>query len=169
MSRSGNKWSLEIVSTIMLGFTCIASSAYAEEATHHELPHHQLGLFVGGGFERDSHSHEEGGTAIGLDYEIKFSEKWGVGAAVEYLSGSDTNRAWVAAVPVSYYLNEKWRLFAGPGIEFAGDHDKYLVRAGVAYEIPFAERWTASPEFIMDFIEGGATTYVLGVSVGYGF
>ena len=74
MPLVGEKWSLEIVLTIMLGFTCIASSAYAEEAMHHELPHHRLGLFVGGGFERDSHSHEESGTAIGLDYEIKFSD-----------------------------------------------------------------------------------------------
>ncbi len=29
--------------------------------------------------------------------------------------------------------------------------------------------WTASPEILVDFIEGGATTYVLGVAIGYGF
>lgn len=156
------------VSTIMLGFAGFDAFAN-EEVVHHEYPHHHVALFAGVGVERDKNDHEENGTALGLEYEIQFSDKWGAGVDVEYLSGSGTHRSWVAVVPMSYRPSEKWRLFAGPGMEFGGDEDKFLARFGVAYEFPFHERWTASPEFLVDFIEGGATTIVLGISVGYGF
>ena len=164
----GKKRSFEIFSTIVLGFACFAASSNADAAPQQESLH-KLALFAGGGFERDKHGHEENGTAVGIIYEFEFSEKWGAGVALEYLSGGGTHRSWVVAVPVSYHVTPKWRLFAGPGMEFASKHDKYLMRVGVAYEIPFNERWTASPEFIVDFIESGATTYLLGFSLGYGF
>jgi hypothetical protein len=156
-----------VVSTFMLGFAFTNASSN-EEVAHHQFPHHHVALFAGGGFERDKNDHEENGTSVGLVYEIQFSDKWGVGLAVESLSGSGTHRGTSVAVPVSYHANEKWRLFAGPGIESGDNHDKALARFGIAYEIPFHERWTASPEFIVDFIEGGATIYLLGISVGFG-
>jgi hypothetical protein len=153
--------------TVMSSLVCCAVFA-SEEPGHHQFPHHHVALFVGGGFERDKNDHEENGTSVGLVYEMQFSDKWGVGFAVESLSGSGTHRGTSVAVPVSYHANEKWRLFAGPGIESGDKHDKALARFGIAYEIPFHERWTASPEFIVDFIEGGATIYLLGISVGFG-
>jgi hypothetical protein len=157
-----------VVSTIMLGF--VSPMAYAsDEVGHHEYPHHHLALFAGGGFERDDHGHEEDGAALGLEYEVQWHEKWGVGADFERLFGSGQHRSWVAVIPLSFHVTESWRLFAGPGLEFAGKEDKYLMRVGIAYEIPFHQRWTASPEILVDFIEGGAKTYVIGVAVGYGF
>ena len=162
-----NRYRVGIV-IIVLGFASSTTFA-SEENAHHEFPHHHVALFVGAGIERDDNDHEESGSALGLEYEIQFAEKWGVGLDVEYLSGSGTHRSWVAAIPLSVHLHEKWRLFAGPGMEFAGKEDKYLMRVGIAYEIPFHQRWTASPEILVDFIEGGAKTYAMGVSIGYGF
>ena len=69
------------------------------------------------------------------------------------------------AIPVSYHANEKWRFFAGPGVE-TGDEDSFFVRVGVSREFEINERWSASPEFVVDFIESGAKTYVLGVAIG---
>jgi hypothetical protein len=168
MPGMSKKWPIMVVSTIMLGFA-FSSASSNEEVAHHKFPHHHLALFVGGGFERDKKDHEESGTALGLEYEVQFSDRWGVGVDVESLSGSGTHRSSVMAVPVSYHPNEKWRLFAGPGMEFGDKHDKFLARFGIGYEIPFQERWTASPEFMVDFVEGGATTYVLGIAIGFGF
>ena len=149
---------------------CASSGAYSnDEVQHHEYPHHHLAVFVGGGFERDKKNHEEKGTALGVKYELRFSEKWGAGLDVEHLEGGGTHRSWVAAVPLSYHPDEHWHLFAGPGMEFGGKEDKALFRVGFAYEIPFHQRWSVSPEFLVDLIEGGATTYVLGISVGYQF
>jgi hypothetical protein len=163
-----NKKRVIFASIIMLGFA--SSAAFSEEDVgHHKYPHHHLALFAGGGFERDKNGHEEHGAALGLEYEIRYSEKWGAGVDFEILSGGDTHRSSVLAVPVSYHPNEKWRLFAGPGIEFGEKHDKYLARFGVGYEIHVKGRWVLSPEIIADFVEGGATTYVLGVAIGYGF
>jgi hypothetical protein len=161
-------WSAAAVSTIMLGFTAVDASAN-EEVAHHEYPHHHVALFVGAGTEHDEKGHEENGSALGIEYEIQFSNKWGVGFDFEKIYASEANRSSVVAVPLSYHLNEKWRLFAGPGKEFRDKEDKFLARFGVAYEIPFHERWTASPEFLVDFIEGGATTVIIGIAVGYGF
>lgn len=156
------------VSAIMLGFFAFGSASSNEDVGHHEYPHHHVALFVGGGFERDKNDHEENGTAVALIYEMQFSDRWGAGLAVEALSGDGTKRSSVLAVPVSYNPNEKWRLFAGPGMEFGDEHDKFLARIGIAYEIPFHDRWSASPEFAVDFVEGGATTYILGIAIGFG-
>jgi hypothetical protein len=161
-------WIAAAVSTIMLGFTA-ADAAANEEVAHHEYPHHHVALFLGGGIEHDEKGHEESGYGLGFGYEMQFSEKWGVGFDFEKIFASDANRSSVVAVPMRYHPNEKWRLFAGPGMEFGDKEDKFLVRFGVAYEIPFHERWTASPEVFVDFIEGGARTVILGIAVGYGF
>lgn len=152
---------------LMLGL--FGSAAHAtEEEQHHEFPHHHLAVFVGGGFERDDSGHQENGRAIGVVYEVQFREKWGIGAAIEELSGDDFHRSWALAIPLSYHPNERWRFFAGPGLE-TGEKDKFLMRAGIGYEFSLSERWTASPEFLVDFVEGGAKTYLLGVAIGYGF
>ena len=141
----------------------------SEESGHHKLPHHNMALFVGGGLERDDHGHEEDGTALGIKYDMQFHEKWSIGAAIERLSGSGQHRSWVAVVPVSVHATEKWRIFAGPGFESNEVKDKFLMRVGLAYEYSIHERWSVSPEVMVDFIEGGAKTYVLGFAVGYGF
>ena len=156
------------VLTILSGFVSTGAVAN-EESGQHEFPHHHLALFVGGGIEKDKNGHEESGVAFGFKYELQFQEKWGVGAAIERLSGSGTHRSWVVAIPLILNPSENWRLFAGPGFESNETKDKYLTRVGVAYEISFHQRWFASPEVLVDFIEGGATTYVLGIAVGYGF
>jgi hypothetical protein len=161
-------WIAAAVSTVILSFTGVDASA-DEEAAHHELPRHHAALFIGAGIERDKKDHEENVSVFGFEYEIQFSEKWGVGFDYEKVTTDDAHRSWVAVVPISYHLSEKWRLFAGPGKESGEKKDKLLARFGVAYEIPFLERWTASPEFLVDFIEGGATTAIFGISVGYGF
>jgi len=154
---------LLIGSTIFL----LSGVANADQSEHH--PRHHLAIFVGGGFEREDNGHEENGAALGLKYEIKINEKWGVGAAVERLYGSGQHRSWAAVIPVSFYATESWRLFAGPGFESHSIKDKYLMRFGIAYEISLGERWSASPEFLVDIIEGGAKTYVIGIAVGFGF
>ena len=154
--------------TVLSGLLCCQAFA-AEEAGHHQFPHHHVAIFAGAGIERDDHDHEEEGSALGLEYEVQLSEKWGVGVDAERLFGSGQNRSWVAVIPVSFHVTESWRLFSGPGIESGSEEDKFLMRFGVAYEIPLNEHWSASPEFLVDFIEGGAKTYVIGFAVGYGF
>jgi hypothetical protein len=164
---SARKVALGTVAVLLglAGCNCLAEEA----AGHHALHHNHIALFAGLGFENDG-EHEARGAAIGLEYELKYHEKWGIGFELEKLYDNDdeAKRSWVAAFPVSYHPNEQWRFFSGPGVE-SGDHEKFLMRFGVAYEVPFARKWTASPGFVLDLIEGGAVTAVLGVAVGFGF
>ena len=153
---------------LMLGFA--SSTAYPnDEVEHHEFPHHHLALFAGVGFEQDGSGHKENGSAFGLEYELQFHEKWGIGVDVERLFGSGTHRSSVIVIPLNFHPNEEWRFFAGPGIESHDDKNKNLMRVGIAYEFSFHQRWSASPEILVDFVEGGATTYVVGIAIGYGF
>lgn len=144
-------------------------AAANEESGHHEYPHSHFALFVGAGFEQAKNGHKEEGTALGLEYEYQFEEKWGVGVDVERLFGSGTHRSSVAVVPVSFHATENWRLFAGPGFELSETGDKFLGRIGVAYELPLRNRWSVSPEILVDFIEDGANTIVIGIALGRGF
>jgi hypothetical protein len=152
---------------LMLGF--FASAAFAgEDEQPRPFPHHHLAFFAGGGFERDDKGHEEEGYALGVIYELRFREKWGIGASIEQLNGDNQRRGQAYSIPVSYHVNEKWRFFAGPGLE-SGDEDNFFMRAGISREFELNQRWTASPEFVVDFIENGAQTYLLGISIGYIF
>ena len=152
---------------LMLGF--FASSAYAnEEEQPRPYPRHHLAFFAGGNYERDSDGHSENGPVLGIVYEYRFQEKWGIGASIEELYSDSHRRARGFSIPVSYHASEKWRFFAGPGAE-TGEEDNFFLRVGVSREFEISERWAASPEFVVDFIEGGAKTYVLGVGIGYVF
>ncbi len=153
--------------TVLSGLLCCEAFA-SEETGHHQFPHHHVAIFAGAGLERHG-DHEEDGAALGLEYEVKWSEHWGIGVDAEQLFGSGQNRSWVAVIPVSFHASESWRFFSGPGFESNSKKDKFLMRFGIAYEISLNEHWSASPEILVDFIEGGAKTYVLGIAVGYGF
>jgi hypothetical protein len=155
------------VLTVLLSLVCCGAFA-SEESGHHQFPHHHVAIFAGAGFERDG-DHEEDGSALGLEYEAKLSEHWGIGVDVERLFGSGQHRSMVVAIPVSFHATENWRFFAGPGFESNSKKDKYLVRFGIGYEISLNDRWSTYPEVLVDFIEGGAKTYVIGVAVGYAF
>ena len=74
-------------------------------------------------------------------------------------------------MPLSYFPNERWRLLAGPGVEFhePGDPESAVFRIGASYEFELGKHFTLSPEAVIDFVEGGTTVYVLGFSLGYGF
>ncbi len=153
--------------TVLLSLLCCGAFA-SEDSGHQEYPHHHVAIFAGAGLERDG-NHEENGAALGLEYEVQWNEHWGIGVDAEQLFGDGQHRSWVAVIPVSFHASERWRLFAGPGFESHSEKDKFLMRFGIGYEISFNERWSASPEILVDFIEGGAKTYVLGIAVGYGF
>jgi hypothetical protein len=155
----------------MVAAMCLLSPSVvwsAEDSGHDGFPHHHVSVFAGGGVETESGHSSRAGFAFGLAYEYRFHENWGIGAAVEAL-GQNTLRDSAVAIPVSFHLTEHWRLFAGPGVEFTDHKNEFLIRTGVGYEIPLTGNWTLAPEFVADFVEGGARIFIGGVALGYEF
>ena len=168
-SRLADSWLLRLSCLLAAAWILCPSVAWStEDADHGGLPHHHLALFVGGGLETEHGESSRAGFALGLVYEYRFHEKWGIGAAVDAL-GQNTTRETAVAVPVSFHPTERWRLFAGPGVEFTDHGDELLIRMGVGYEIPLHGKWTIAPEFAADFIEGGKRLFIGGFALGYEF
>jgi len=144
----------------------------AEEAGHH-LPHNHLALIVGHAEERLSNGHQADGKVWGLDYTRQYHEHWGWGLTIEQegFRDNDNRRHGIVAVPVSYFISERWRVFAAPGIEFHnhGDPDEPMFRIGTGYEFALGNYLTLSPEVQVDFIPGGTRVYVFVLAFGYGF
>jgi hypothetical protein len=122
----------------------------------------EVGLFLGG-----SHHNHENGFSIGLDYEHRISELFGVGGLVEYTT--EDFDSWVVAAPVFIHPYMGLRLLAAPGFENRESENKFLVRTGIAYMIPVAKGVAITPEYNIDFITNGEKVQVYGVSVGIGF
>lgn len=156
---------LASVALIVLAFVPIAARAAGGHGDQHQ---HHLGLFVGYATESKEDREDENGFALGVEYEWRFQERWGIGAVLEGL-GQDTVRNWVLIVPVSLHPGGQWRLFAGPGIESTPKKDKFAFRLGVGYHLDLGGNWSLSPELLVDLIETGENTWVAGLALGYGF
>ena len=131
-----------------------------EEAEGAEYPH-RLELFLGG-----TQAEESLDLAVGLSYEYRLSRLFGLGAFLEY--AKKENDVWVFAVPVYFHPYKGFRFLLAPGVEREVSRNRFLFRAGVAYEFEIS-RWSIAPEFNVDLPDGGPTALVFGVSLGYAF
>jgi hypothetical protein len=164
------------------------TTAEAREGAAEEREHsNELGVFLGGTNEKD-----ETHSTIGLEYERRLSESFGLGAVVERVDGID---AWVFLAPLSF---EPVRhlglvLYAGPGFETKkrevdvepavsthvpegepgdGERDTFFVfRTGVGWALELG-RLGLHPQVELDLArENGKweSALVFGVAVGFGF
>jgi len=144
----------------------------AEDAGHH-LSHNHIAVIVGRAYEETDDGHHEDGNVVGVDYTRQFHEHWAWGLTFEQeaFGNNDQSRHGVFALPVSYFVNERWRFFAGPGIEFRGrgDPDEPMLRIGTGYEFDIGKHFTLAPEAQIDLISGGTKVYVVALSLGFGF
>jgi hypothetical protein len=133
----------------------------AEEAhqddTHHEGPHYvgSWGIFVGSATE----GVREGDFTLGLEYGHYIGGNWGVSAVAEYTFTDDGT--WVFVVPAVYGI-DRWRLFAGPGLERHAGETEFLFRTGAGYAFELENNWEIEPQFAIDWVDGHAI-YVWGL------
>ena len=161
-----------IITLLAIFLTLASLDSFATEEGDHHLPHNHIALVAAAAFEEQDDGHRERGHILGLTYVRQVTEHWGWGASFEMEAfGDEHHRLGILVVPVSYFPNERWRLFAGPGVEFRdkGEPDNAVFRLGAGYEFELGKHFTLSPEAVIDFVEGGTTVYVLGLSLGYGF
>ncbi|MFK7831341.1 MAG: hypothetical protein AB8B57_16325 [Congregibacter sp.] len=149
---------LAVVLTLVLPLT--ATSTRSEEtlqpASHGESshePHHVLGVFLG-----DTTEDRREGVTIGIEYEYRVSERVGIGATFEHISGDfDTN---VYVLPIALHSGP-WKVYAGPGFEKSDRGDEQLFRVGAEYGFHLG-RYEISPQIDVDFVDG-EKLFVIGV------
>lgn len=171
MERLGHKRRV-FVTAVMVIWLC-AGAAFAEDEGDH-WPHNHIAVVVGRAYERASDGHEEEGNLVGVEWELQFSERWGVGVVFEqeaFGENKEANRHAILAIPVSYHVNDGWRIFAAAGLEFRnlGDPDEPIIRLGTGYNFEVGNHFTIAPELMIDFISGGDKVYVVALAFGYGF
>jgi hypothetical protein len=150
---------LFVLSFFVLTFTGAVSAQEVDEAA--EFEKNSLELFLGGTYADD----EGTNFSIGLGYERRLGEKFGVGGLVEYTKGK--GREWVIALPLYFHPTERWKLFLAPGVEIEDSESEFLVRVGTAYEFDMGS-WTLAPELSFDFVDSEVKT-VFGLNFGFEF
>jgi len=150
---------LFVLSFFVLTFTGAVSAQEVNEAV--EFEKNSLELFLGGTYADD----EGTNFSIGLGYERRLGEKFGVGGLIEYTMGK--GREWVIAAPVLFHPTESWKVYLAPGLEYEDGENEFMVRLGSSYEFEMGG-WSLAPELNFDFVDGDVKT-VFGVSFGKGF
>ena len=119
-----------------------------------------LALFIGITDDRGDDA-----FSLGLDYEYKFSEVFGIGGLLDH-AGGDV-RTWVVGVPIFAHPVGGLVVLLAPGIEHQDDGDKEaLIRLGAGWDFEVGERFVITPVFNIDFVDGDKV-YVYGVEFGY--
>ena len=140
----------------------VSPSLTAAEPEHSNHPHHLAGV-VGVA------SHESrDGRFLGLEYEYRLNEKWGIGGYYEQtFDGFDLEALGLMA---TYHPGQNWRLLGGIGGEgkLNTDKTKLLVRAAIAYDFHVGSV-SLSPLLAIDWIEDNSYVVYLGLGVGFGF
>lgn len=110
---------------------------------------------------------EPRGFAVGLDYEYRLSERWGVGGFAETVDGE--GRTFVGGAQAFLHATDALVLIAGTGRERKDEHWGTILRVGAFYEIPLSDGWVISPAASYDFSLEDSEEDVLGLGVNLGY
>lgn len=117
-------------------------------------------VFVGNTQNGSSH-----GFTLRAEYEFRLTKLIGVGGFLEHASG-DIDSVSVAA-PVTFHPLGGWAFKVAPGLDFNGGTN-LMFRIGAGYDFEIVPRWSLTPEFNIDFVDG-ETELVYGLSAAYEF
>ena len=155
------------ITTIGLIATMIATHAAAQDSLRVKgaevFPQMTVGLFLGGVTETERTIPSETSFALGAEVEYRWRREWGVSGVVEYATRSHVVRNVVVVATAEWHFWREAGLMFGPGIEFAENENAALLRVGLNWESSLIEPFKIIPEFAIDFVEGGAISYVYGV------
>ena len=119
--------------------------------------------------------------SIGLDLEYWFSPKFGLGLHNDLelfnyeIEKPGEELTVEREYPVVVTLDGLAKVYEdlvvvfGTGVEFEKRQNLFIVRAGLEYEIEFAEHWDLSPTFFYDYRHNEFGTWSMGIGVGRRF
>ncbi|MEH6593591.1 MAG: hypothetical protein V7746_25210 [Halioglobus sp.] len=142
-----------LLSSLLLLFSVFSSLVLAEDRNgtavegHGEHFHKNMaGVVVGithGGRRKN-------GPALGLEYERRFNDSFGVGGVIEYTGGDA--EVWVAAIPFAYHTGH-WKFYVAPGVEDGHHGTEELLRLGGEYAFELSSGWEVAPQLNVDFVD----------------
>ena len=135
-------------------------ATHNEEQTEHHFHSNLLAFFVGATHEE----RRDNGLALGVEYERRLNESFGIGALAEYTFG-DLD-FWVYALPFAYHTGP-WKFYVAPGVEEGDRGSEFLLRIGAEYGFEVGD-WEIAPQLDFDFVDGDQVA-VFGVTFGKGF
>jgi hypothetical protein len=131
-----------------------------------DFERHHAGIFLGGATRFDDRNEDETDLAIGLEYEFRLNQAFGVGGLIEGIPTSGV-RDLVLATPLVWHPAEGLKLSVAPGIEFHDQDEDLLIRFGAGYDFRVG-RFTIGPDVSLDLTHH-SRTLVYGVLVGVEF
>lgn len=155
---SAGRWPCWVVAPLGC---CLLVATPAQEAAaeaEHHAPHSVLGLFIGDTVEDRRTDERRDGLTLGLEYEYRAAERFGLGFTAEYVGGDSEN--FVLVLPVAYHSGP-WKLYAGPGLEAGDGHSEPLFRVGAEYGFRVSD-YEISPQLDLDFVNG-ERLFIFGV------
>lgn len=127
----------------------------------------KFAVFLGASTQFEEGEDAVTGMTIGLEYEYRFAEDWGVAGVVETVLFTEDHRDLALVVPVIWHATEALEFAVGPGLEFEEGETEWLVRFAVSYEFEF-DPYYISPAIGIDVSES-AETVLYGIVLGRKF
>ena len=139
-----------------------ANEVQREASAESEEKRNKLSLFLG-----VTHKASESGGSVGLKYERRLSDLFGIGLLFESTRSLDER---VVGAPVLYLhpVGDLGVLLA-PGVEDADGETVFLFRVGLSWDFELGGGFTLAPEVNYDFVEGSDDAVIYGFAVAYGF
>jgi hypothetical protein len=131
-----------------------------------DFERHHVGLFLGGATRFDDRDEDETDLAIGIEYEFRLNQAFGVGGLIEGIPTSGV-RDLVLATPVVWHPVDGLKLSLAPGIEFHDQDKDFMIRFAAGYDFRIG-RFTIGPDVSLDLTHH-SRTLVYGVFGGVGF
>ena len=153
----------------LLVFGLILTLFQSAKAQEEHFSRHRIAPLVGYIFVPEQRDYIEEKAfsiipAIGLDYEYRVTEKWGIGSyndieLTNYYIVTDDNsylereRVFITAVCVFFEVGENMSAYAGGGYEMDVHENFFVYRAGVEYKVDIRKGWDTAFGLSFDFKE----------------
>jgi hypothetical protein len=134
----------------------------------HHLHHNHIALFTGA---TTNFEHESTDFTLGVDYEYRFSEMFGVGLFGEIVFAE--HEETLIGVPLFIHVKESpLKIVLAPGLIMAEDHhghkyEEFLFRGGLGYDIHL-DNFSITPTVNADVVDGHVSL-AYGLAFGVGF
>lgn len=141
---------------LVLGLLMLLTSpAWAGEGANH------VEIFLGA-----TTTHKVSYGTIGLEYERRLNNQFGVGVLLETVQ---TNPSETIVAALGYYhFNNPTKVFLGLGQESVSGHSESFVRYGIAYDFHVGKIYL-TPAYCYDTIGSSGSANVFGLGIGVGF